>query len=159
MRSAFPALLLVSLLGCASAQRPPIDPIAERFKYKIDFDRGKYEAVGKDSVDVIEVWGTRPEIEEGGDYLVLGRYTLQSADRGQVFFYMTADNWDNSGIAMDLQNLDVTRGTGTFVLHHEKPGPGWFHVILHADDKEVANLYFGKGQTLLTEEPPLAFAR
>jgi hypothetical protein len=150
VRTCLVALLVAA--GCA-APRPPCDRIAERFKYRVEFDRGKRVATATDSVDVIELWGTRPGIEIGGEYVVVGRYTLGSADEGTVFFYMTANDWDNSGYVMDLQQIDVRRGTGTFVLRNEMAGPGWFHVNLYGDGKEVADLYFGKGDTLLEAGP------
>jgi hypothetical protein len=146
-------LLAALLVGCAAAPRPPHDRIAERFKYRLDFDRGQREATATDSVDVIELWGTRPGIEIGGEYVVVGRYTLGSADEGKVYFWMTADGWDNSGPNMDLQEADVRRGTGTFVLQRPMRGPGWFHVNLYGGGKEVADLYFGKGETLLEADP------
>jgi hypothetical protein len=147
------ALLLLLATGCASAPRPPHDRVAERFKYKVDFDLGREESTAKDRVEVLELWGTRPDISVGGEYLAVGRYVLGSADEGRVFFYQTADGWDNSGPVMDLQQAVARRGTGTFVLQHRMRGPGWFHVNLYGDWKEVADLYFGKGETLRTAEP------
>lgn len=148
------ALMLAAVLaGCAAAPKAPHDSIAARFKYRVPFERGKEEATAKDRVEVLELWGTRPEIEIGGEYLVVGRYTLGSADEGRVFFYQTANGWNNSGPVMDLQQAVARRGTGTFVLHHEMAGPGWFHVNLYGDWKEVADLYFGKGDTLLVANP------
>jgi hypothetical protein len=145
-------LLLGAVAACASAPRPPYDQIAARFRHKVPFERGKREATATDSVDVLEVWGTRPRIEIGGEYVVVGRYTLESEPQGRVFFYMTGNNWDNSGPTMDLQQAEVRRGTGTFVLQSKMDGPGWFHVNLYGGNREVADLYFGVGETLLTEE-------
>jgi hypothetical protein len=151
-----PALLVATfaLVGCASASRPPHDRIAARFRYKVDFERGKREATATDRVDVLELWGTRPSIEIGGEYVVVGRYTLESEEQGRVFFYMTGNNWDNSGPVMDLQRADARRGTGTFVLQHKMAGPGWFHVSLHGGNRKVADLYFGEGETLLAAVDP-----
>jgi len=153
MRTCLVALLVAA--GCA-APRPPHDEIAARFRHRLDFDLGKEESTASDRVEVTELWGTRPRIEIGGEYLVVGRYTLGSADDGTVYFYMTGNNWDNSGPVMDLQRLDVRRGTGTFVLQHRMRGPGWFHVNLYGGSREVADLYFGKGDTLLREDPTVA---
>ena len=69
-----------------------------------------------------------------------------------MFFYMTGNNWDNSGPTTDLQVADVRRGTGTFVLQHSMAGPGWFHVNLYGANREVADLYFGEGDTLRTAD-------
>jgi hypothetical protein len=148
-------LAVLAAAGCATAPRPPHDAIAERFKHRVEFERGKEESTARDRLEVLELWGTRPEISIGGEYLVVGRYTLGSADSGRVYFYMTGNNWDNSGPVMDLQQADVRRGTGTFVLQHRMRGPGWFHVNLYGGGKEVADLYFGKDETLLKAEPTI----
>ncbi len=152
MRSCLVAMAL-GAIGCAAAPHAPYDSIAARFRYKLDFERGKEESTPKDRVDVLELWGTRPEIEIGGEYLVVGRYTLGSEEQGRVYFYMTGNNWDNSGPTLDLQVAEVRRGTGTFVLLHRMDGPGWFHVNLYGANREVADLYFGKGDTLYVADP------
>ena len=77
----------------------------------------------------------RPHIE----YVVVGHYMLQSVSHGRLFFWLTADNWDNSGPIMDLQRADVRPGTGTFVLQHKMEGPGRFHVSLYDGDQKLAD--------------------
>ena len=104
-------------------------------------------------ITIHEVWGTRPSVEVGGSYIVTGNCKLVSAERGQLFFYETAKNWDNSGPAIDTQRTPVRRGETRFALLHEMPGPGYFHLILVADSgHELANLYFGHGETLLKKD-------
>jgi len=147
-----PVALVLAAAGCATAPGAPYDSIAKQFRYKLDFDRGQELSTPTDRVEILEVWGTRPEIEIGGEYMVVGRYTLGSADEGKIYFWMTANDWDNSGPNMDLQEAEARRGTGTFVLQHAMEGPGWFHVNLYGNGKEVADLYFGKGETLYPKE-------
>jgi hypothetical protein len=148
----FGLLLLAIAWGCASAPHTPQDEIAARFKYRVPFETGRAETTGADHVEVLELWGTRPAIEVGGEYLVVGRYTLESEEQGQVCFYLTANNWNNTGPNMDLQWAPVRRGTGRFVLQHKMHGPGWFHVNLYGQSEELADLYFGAGDTLLRGE-------
>lgn len=154
MRILLGVLAALAATGCAAPRAAaPHDAIAARFKYKVPFETGKRESTATDQVEVIGLWGTRPRIEIGGEYLVVGRYTLQSDERGHVFFYMTGNNWDNSGPVMDLQRTEVRRGSGTFVLQHKMAGPGWFHVDLYGEENELADLYFGEGDNLLRAEP------
>jgi hypothetical protein len=138
--------------GCASAPHAPHDEIAARFVHRIAFETGQEESTATDRVQVLELWGTRPRIEIGGEYLVVGRYTLQSEERGRVYFWLTANNWRNEGPNMDLQWAPVSRGTGRFVLQHKMHGPGWFHVNLCGEETELADLYFGTGDTVLRGE-------
>jgi hypothetical protein len=133
-------LLASALVGCV-APRPP-DEIAARFQYRVPFDAGTVEATAGNSVEVTEVWGTRKKIEIGGEYVVVGHYMLQSVSQGRLFFWLTADNWDNSGPTMDLQRTNARPGTGRFVLQHKMEGPGRFHVRLYDDTKGVADMYF-----------------
>jgi hypothetical protein len=99
-----------------------------------------------DRIEITELWGTRPLIEVGGEYLVVGRYTLQSLEEARVVFNLTAENWPNSGPDMDLQRTTVEKGEGTFALVQSMRGPGRFHVSMNsfggADSITVANVYF-----------------
>ena len=143
-------LLVGMLIGCATTTRPA-EEIASRFQYKISVERGVPDATDGNQIEVVEVWGTRPKIEVGGEYVVMGRYTLAArADKkanGSVTFFLTASNWNNSGPVMDLQRSQVNTGEGTFVLQHKLEGPGRLHVSLHDAKDRVANLYFGPDET------------
>ena len=63
-----------------------------------------------------------------------GRILSQQLDRGKPLWEM----WFVEGC-----------GEGRFALVHEMPGPGYFHLILRGDGRELVDLYFGKGETLL----------
>jgi len=140
------ALFLFLLpLGCATAR--PYDVVGKQFRYRIDFEPGQYDSNGQDAVEVVEIWGTRPRIEVGGEYLVVGNYTLASADRARLNFFLTAHNWDNFGRVMDLQTQKVARGTGSFVLLHRMAGEGQFHVSLYRESEELADRYIVSGDS------------
>lgn len=147
-------LAATSLLGaCAST---PFDAVASKFKYRVPFETGQTQAGSSDRLVVSELWGTRPQLEVGGEYLVVGTYSLESLENASICFYLTALNWDNSGPDLDLQRTTVHKGTGAFALVHSMNGPGYFHVSMSGERASeyvrVANVYFGTDDNLLREE-------
>jgi hypothetical protein len=126
--------------------------LAGRFKYRIAVETGFTETHGGGRIEILEVWGTRPRIEVGGQYLVHGRYVLPGHEDGTLYFYETASGWNNTGPNLDLQYTAVKKGTGEFTLLHGMGGPGFFHLVLMAADgqKQVtyANVYFGTGDNV-----------
>ncbi|MBI1851069.1 MAG: hypothetical protein HYR85_12065 [Planctomycetes bacterium] len=138
--------------GCAAS---PFDRVASRFRYRVPFEIGYTQFVEGNCLEVTELWGTRPTIEVGGDYLVVGRCRLESSDRGRVTFYETAEH--SIGPDTDLLNGEVNRGNGGFALVHSMPEPGWFHISLYRLDgvepTRLANVYFGCGESLRREAP------
>jgi hypothetical protein len=153
LRACVVAALGLAVVGCVSS---PFAPVESRFRYRIPFEVGRTEFVGDDRLEVREVWGTRPRIEIGGDYLVLGRYHLDSAQRGRVVLYETTSNWTLDGADTDLLSWSAVRGDGEFALVHSMPGPGELHVSLltHEDATRVANVYFGEATS--PSRPPAA---
>jgi len=153
------ALLLTACLAvssCASAPQAPFAPLDSRFSHRVLFDIGHAEAANGNVITIEEVWGTRPTIEVGGSYLVKGTYKLTAADEGELVFWETAKGWKTSGPNMDTQVMRVRQGEGKFVLLHDMPGPGYFHLVLHAGEGSerttVADVYFGHGETLLKKK-------
>jgi RNA polymerase sigma factor (sigma-70 family) len=139
--------------------------IAALFKYRVPFEVGWSESSGGGRIEIAEVWGTRPKIEVGGQYLVRGKYVLTSGGRGRLYFHLTGQineteavrvgdrlipQWNNTGADLDLQRSDVRKGQGTFTLVHGMAGPGWFHLHLVKADKyeTIANVYFGTGDNV-----------
>lgn len=144
MRALVGAALVVA--SCASSQ--PFGPVGEQFRHRVPFEVGRTEIVEGNAITIEQVWGTRRKIEVGGSYVVTGTYRL-AAESGELIFWQTAKNWDNSGPDIDTQAISVPRGEGRFSLLHDMPGPGYFHLVLRADGREVADVYFGHGETLL----------
>jgi len=134
--------------GCATG---PFDSVASRFKYRVPFEIAPAQVADADQVEITELWGTRPKIEVGGEYLVVGRYRLRSLDQGRVCFQLTANNWNNTGSDTDLLRADASRGEGSFALVHSMPGPGDFHVSLSAwkggESIRLVNLYLKNSES------------
>jgi RNA polymerase sigma factor (sigma-70 family) len=147
------------------------------FKYRIPFEIGFTQFKDGNRIEILEVWGTRPKIEVGGQYIVRGKYTLAARERGKLYFYETEDgsdnsapeirayfkamekNW-NSGNTLDLQNVSIPADSsasasksgshGEFTLMHGMAVPGWLHVMLMSEGRDgtLANVYFGTGDTV-----------
>ena len=150
------ALLLTACLAvssCASAHQARSAPLDAQFSHRVSFEIGHTEAADGNAITIEEMWGTRPTIEVGGSYIVKGTYKLTAADEGDLVFWETAKGWHNSGPNMDTQVMHVRQGEGKFALLHDMPGPGYFHLVLHAgkgsERTTVADVYFGRGETLL----------
>jgi RNA polymerase sigma factor (sigma-70 family) len=117
-------------------RKPDVGFLAERFKHKIPFETGRTQANGGGRLEIQEVWGTRPQIEVGGQYLVRGKYVLPPGERGTLHFYATAGGaWGALPTTLDLQSTAVDKPEGEFALVHGMSGPGNFHLILTAVDR------------------------
>ncbi|HEV2946020.1 MAG TPA: RNA polymerase sigma factor [Gemmataceae bacterium] len=139
-----------------SAQALPSDSIAGRFKHRVAFKIGFTEFKEGGHIEITEVWGTRPQIEVGGQYLVRGRYVLPPGEHGKLYFYETATgDWGRMGTAtLDLQSTAVDKQQGEFTLVHGMAGPGYFHLYLAPAEnysRTFANVYFGTGDNVLRE--------
>jgi RNA polymerase sigma factor (sigma-70 family) len=131
---------------------------ANRCKYRIAVEIGHTESNGGGRIEIQEVWGTRPRIEVGGQYLVRGKYVLPPGERGMLYFYETASgSWGLTPTAnMDLQYTAVDKQTGEFALMHGMAGPGYFHLVLTSPERYsamFANVYFGTGDNVWRKKP------
>jgi RNA polymerase sigma factor (sigma-70 family) len=132
--------------------------LAGRFKYRVPFEIGYTEVREGGRIEIREVWGTRPKIEVGGQYLVRGTYVLPPGQRGTLYFYETAvGDWGRTPtVTMDLQYATFDRDKGEFTLVHGMAGPGYFHLILTAPQeysRMFANVYFGTGDNVWRKKP------
>jgi RNA polymerase sigma factor (sigma-70 family) len=131
--------------------------LANRFKYRVPFETGYTEAKEGGRIEIQEVWGTRPRIEVGGQYLVRGKYVLPPGERGKLYFYETADGtWSQPTATMDLQSTTLDKEKGEFTLMHGMAGPGYFHLYLAPPERysrTFANVYFGTGDNVLRKKP------
>jgi RNA polymerase sigma factor (sigma-70 family) len=131
--------------------------VASRFTYKVPFEIGATDFKDDARIEILEVWGTKPKIAIGGQYIVRGKYVLPSQD-GKLYFHATATGtgpgWDGTGVDMDLQFTDVRKGEGEFTLLHGLGGPGAFHLTLTPTDKytALADVYFGTGDNVYRKE-------
>jgi RNA polymerase sigma factor (sigma-70 family) len=131
--------------------------LASLFKYRVPFEIGTTESKEGGRIEIREVWGTRPRIEVGGQYLVRGKYVLPPGQRGKLYFYATATgDWGRAGTAtLDLQATAVDKPEGEFTLVHGMAGPGYFHLILTDAERYsrcFADVYFGTGDNVLRKK-------
>jgi RNA polymerase sigma factor (sigma-70 family) len=139
--------------------RRPVAPaasLADRFKHRVEFEIGHTETRDGGRIDIREVWGTRPKIEVGGQYLVRGKYVLPKGQSGKLYFYLTATTGTGEATTLDLQMLDVDKQEGEFTLVHGMAGAGYFHLVLTDPERYsawFANVYFGTGDNVLRKKP------
>jgi RNA polymerase sigma factor (sigma-70 family) len=130
--------------------------IAARFKYRVPIEIGWTENNEGGRIEILEVWGTQPEIKIGGQYVVRGKYTMPSHEQGTLYFHQTATVGSGISTELDLQYTKVEKGQGEFVLLHSMSEPGYFHLQLVGENKgrssEVANMYFGTGDNVLRKK-------
>jgi RNA polymerase sigma factor (sigma-70 family) len=67
-----------------------VQALVNRFKFRVPVEIGATEFHEGGHIEILEVWGTRPRIEVGGQYLVRGKYKLPPGQRGKIYFYRTA---------------------------------------------------------------------
>jgi hypothetical protein len=131
--------------------------LANRLKYRVPFEIGSTETKEGGRIEVLEVWGTRPRIEVGGQYLVRGKYVLPPGEHGKLYFYATAEGpWGQAATAdLDLQSTTLDREKGEFTLMHGMAGTGYFHLYLASPERYermFANVYFGTGDNVLRKK-------
>jgi RNA polymerase sigma factor (sigma-70 family) len=130
--------------------------LMSRFKYRVPIELGASESKDGGRIEILDVWGTQPEIKVGGCYLVHGKYTMPCRDRGTLYFHLSAtDKRFAFAYENDLQCASVQKGDGEFTLMHVMVGPGYFHLQLIGENLDepststtVADLYFGTGDNV-----------
>ena len=65
--------------------------LARRFRYRVPVQIGFSERKESGHLEILEVWGTRPKIEVGGQYVVRGKYLLPQD--GTHWAYECAGLW------------------------------------------------------------------
>jgi len=144
------AATLLAAAGCMGTGSGRID---DRFPHRIAFETRSAQRSDADTLEITELRGTRPQIERGGEYVLRGKYRLGSFEKGRVVFYETDGEGPGVyGVDVDLQQLRITKGEGTFELLHAMPVKGWFHVELEGEKGNgsivICNIYFGSGDLL-----------
>lgn len=125
--------------------------LSQFFRNRIPFELGLTQTRLDGSIVINEVWGTRPKIEVGGQYLVRGKYKLPPGQRGKLYFYVTSSSPSGATANLDLQSTTLNDQEGEFSLIHGMAVPGYFHLILTDHDKYsnyFANVYFGTGDNV-----------
>ncbi len=122
-----------------------IKELAGRFTYRLPVKVGETQFLDDNRIEILEIWGTRPKFQTGGQYLVRARYTMPSCKLGRIHFWETTSVNGGVGPTFDLQSIEVKQGTGEITLLHAMVEPGDFHLNLLAEDgqnKSLANVYF-----------------
>jgi hypothetical protein len=130
--------------------------LAKRFQHRVPFEIGRTQTKDGGRIEIQEVWGTRPQIEIGGQYLVRGKYTLPPGERGKLYFHASASGPWGKTASLDLQSTKVDAQDGEFALVHGMAGPGFFHLILTDSDRYsrwFADVYFGSGDNVYRTKP------
>jgi RNA polymerase sigma factor (sigma-70 family) len=131
-------------------------PLSQLFKHRVKFEIGVTETKEGGRIEIREIWGTRPKIEIGGQYIVRGKYVLPPDQRGKLYFYATATGaWGGVSTTADLQTIELDKPEGEFTLMHSMLGPGYFHLYLCERDhysRMFANVYFGTGDNVLRKK-------
>ncbi len=97
--------------------------LANRFKYLVPFETGRKQSRDGARIEIREVWGTRPQIEIGGQYLVKGKYVLPPGERGMLYFYATAGGAWGQTASLDLQSTAVEQAARRICAHSRNGGP------------------------------------
>ena len=147
--------------GSSDGAGAPCDTsfLAKRFKHRVPFEIGRTQTKDGGRIEIREVWGTRPQIEIGGQYLVRGKYALPRGERGMLYFYASAGGPWGRTASLDLQSTPVDEQEGDFALIHGMAGPGYFHLILTDAERYsrwFADVYFGNGDNVYRIEPTSA---
>jgi RNA polymerase sigma factor (sigma-70 family) len=134
-----------------------LEALAARFPYRVPIETGYTEFSQGGRLEILEVRGTRPKIEVGGQYLVHGKYAMPFHDEGTIYLHLTSEQWGKLQVDFDLQRIAVKKGQGEFTLMHGMAGSGGFHVHLIARDGNrqvtIANVYFGTGDNVRHKRP------
>jgi RNA polymerase sigma factor (sigma-70 family) len=132
--------------------------LADLFMFRVPIEYGATEFHEGGHIEIVEVRGTRPRIEVGGQYLVRGKYKLPPGERrGRLYFFVTASGSWNPGwvTTLDLQSTAVDKQEGEFTLVHGMAGTGHFHLVLSDPERYsrmFANVYFGTGDNVLRKK-------
>ncbi len=131
--------------------------LANRLKYQVPFEVGYTQTGEGGRIEIEEVWGTRPQIEAGGQYLVHGRYVLPPGQRAVLYFFETMEGkWGEDVPTLDLQYVTLDKEKGQFTLLHGMMAPGNFHLHLSAAQRYsrvFADVYFGTGDNVYRGGP------
>jgi hypothetical protein len=132
--------------------------LGDLFLFKVPIELGVTEFKEGGRIEIVEVWGTRPRIEVGGQYLARGKSKLPPDQRrGKLYLFVTAaGNWNPGPTVIgDLQTTAVDKQEGEFTLVDGMGGTGHFHLVRKDPERYsrmFANVYFGTGDNVLRKK-------
>ncbi len=130
--------------------------LTDLFQFRVPIEIGVSESQNGGRIDIVEVRGTRPRIEVGGQYLVRGKCKLPKGERsGKIYFFRTATEGSGVATILDLDSTEVNKQEGEFTLIHAMSGAGHLHLVLSDPERYsrmFANVYFGTGDNVLRKK-------
>lgn len=129
------------------AMLPALVPVPDsELTHIVPIEIGKTSFALGDEIAISEVRGTSSRIQVDGTYQVTGTYTLGSRDKATLALSVSSKNPQNAfGAWSKLQQITVTKGTGTFTLTERMAVEGFPHISFYDDRSALGGMYFGTG--------------
>jgi len=127
--------------GCAPAKEK-VTGAADSLVIQPDI--GASDFAPGDRVVITSLRGNREHLEIGGRYTLDGSYTLASAGRADLAWFVTSHGPVDSTEVEDTEHISATKGSGTFHLEKTLHNDGWMHVSFYVDGRSIGGVYFGE---------------
>ncbi|RKX37240.1 MAG: hypothetical protein DRP64_17505 [Verrucomicrobia bacterium] len=120
------------------------------FPYAVPFSAGYTALTNGDAIHIEAVQGSEKEFKVGGTYRVTGTYTLSSAPRAVLSFYLTTTGFNSKAPTRSPQRMEINKGSGRFELMQTFATNGWPHLSLYPSlgGSGLGGIYFGSGKWL-----------
>ena len=139
------AICLHAAIASAQAEEkaPEKTPEAD-FPYVIQPELGSIEFAPGDRIVITSIRGNREHIERGGRYLLNGSYTLTSAEKADLSWFITTRGPSGATPITDAQHVIVAKGSGIFHLEKDVSDDGWMHITFYVKGHPYGGIYFGE---------------
>ena len=103
-----------------------------------------------DSITIMEVKATSPDLKNGDKVIVKGYYTLASEPEASLCLFATATTGSGIGPIRPGQTIGITKGAGPFELFETLDCDGYLHVTFYSvpGGKPFGGLYFGTAKQM-----------
>jgi hypothetical protein len=125
------------------------DTGAHDLPYVVKYELGATSFLDGDDITITEVRGTADTVALGNIYCVKGTYKLASREKASLTANVTVHKAaDDGGPSLQVQNVNVNKGEGTFTLYLPIYVDGCPHVSFYSETQSTGGVYFGTGNTL-----------
>jgi hypothetical protein len=114
------------------------------FPYVIQPEPGSIEFAPGDRIVITSVRGNREHLVPGGRYLLNGSYTLASAEKADLSWFVTSRGPSGATPITDDEHVIITKGSGNFHLEKTILDGGWMHVSFYVGNQSHGGIYFGE---------------